>query len=226
MIGGWSAAEHHGLTDQTFRDVVVFASHHVRDRHPRIQDTTFRVVVVHESRLFGTDIVWRDRVRVQVSDPSRTVVDILGDPNLGGGIRHVADIVSAYFVHPRRDDARLLDYARRLANRTVYKRLGYLVELMDVNAPEVIEACLERKSRGFSLLDPTMPPSGRCIRRWNLLLNARIEPNWTVTPRLTGESAGILYRRPAVDWPAIAPISVPMAEFGVGPRPVEWEHHP
>ena len=32
----------------------------------------------------------------------------------------------------------------------------------------------ERKSAGFSRLDPTLPPRGPLLRRWNLRLNAHI----------------------------------------------------
>jgi len=173
-IGGWSAAEHHGLTEQIFRDVAVLTARPVRDRHPIIQDTPYRIKVVDEEKLFGTVSVWRGRVRVAVSDPARTVVDLLDDPSFGGGIRHVAEIVETYFTEPVRDDQRLLDYAERLGNRTVYKRLGYLVETLGVEAPELIAACRERLSSGFSLLDPSVPAGGRFVRRWNLRLNATV----------------------------------------------------
>src|SRR5438132_10328413 len=76
-IGGWSACEHWGLTDQLFRAVVVVTARPVRDRRPEIQGTPFHLKTVTEDRLFGTRPVWRGQVRVSVSDPSRTVVDVL-----------------------------------------------------------------------------------------------------------------------------------------------------
>ena len=175
-IGGWSAAEHHGLTEQLFRDVVVATAYPARERHPVIQDTPYRVKVVAEEKLFGTTFVWRGRVRIAVSDPTRTVVDVLDDPSLGGGIRHVAEIVETYFAEPFRDDRRLLEYAERLGNRTVYKRLGYLVDVLGLDAPELIAACRDRLSSGFSLLDPSLPAQGRYTRRWRLRLNGTIVP--------------------------------------------------
>ncbi len=175
-IGGWSAAEHHGLTEQLFRDIVVFTAYPARERHPVIQGTPYRVKVVAEEKLFGTTFVWRGRVRITVSDPTRTVVDILDAPSLGGGIRHVAEIVETYFAESFRDDRRLLEYAGRLGNRTVYKRLGYLIEVLGIDALELIAACLERLSSGFSLLDPSLPAQGHFTRRWNLRLNATIVP--------------------------------------------------
>ena len=175
-IGGWSAAEHHGLTEQVFRDVVVLTARSVRDRHPVIQGTPYRVKVVAAEKLFGTTPIWRGRVRIAVSDPTRTIVDLLDDPSLGGGIRHVAEIVETYVGEDFRDDGLLLDYAERLGNRTVYKRLGYLLEALGLRTPELMAACHERVSSGFGLLDPSLPAQGRFVRRWNLRLNATIAP--------------------------------------------------
>ena len=173
-IGGWSACEHWGLTDQLFRDVAVVSAHRVRERRPVIQETAFHVKVVAAEKLFGTRAVWRGATRVPVSDPSRTVVDLLDDPAFGGGIRHVAEVVTAYFSGDLRDDAVLLDYCERLGNRAVYKRLGYLVEVLDLAAPAVVVACLERESSGVSPLVPRRPAEGPLLGRWKLRLNARV----------------------------------------------------
>ncbi len=173
-IGGWSATEHWGLTDQVFRDVVVITSRKVRNRRPNIQGTAFRVKVVPVDQLFGTETVWRNRSPVKVSDPSRTVADVLDDPSLGGGIRQVAEVVAAYFSGPLRNGRLLLDYIERLNNRTIYKRLGYLIEASGIKAPELVQVCLERRSSGFSYLDPTIAHRGHVLRRWNLRINAHI----------------------------------------------------
>lgn len=176
FIAGWSAAEHWGLTEQLFRDVMVITGRPVRHRHQVVQGTAFRLKVVPNDKLFGTRPVWRGLTRVQVSDPSRTVADMLDEPGMGGGIRHVAEVVESYFTGDARDDLRLLEYVERLGNRTGYKRLGYLLEALHIDAPEVIQACRERKSTGPSLLDPQLPPQGPVLRRWNLRVNAHITP--------------------------------------------------
>ncbi len=175
-IGGWSACEHWGLTDQIFREVVVFTGRRVRHRRTEIQGTPMRVKVVSQAKLFGTRQVWRRQVAVQVSDPSRTVIDILDDPAVGGGIRHVAEVVREYFASDHRNDASLIDYAKRAGNRTVYKRLGFLLETLEVRAQELIEICLESKSAGVTSLDPSIPAQGRIVSRWNLRVNAELEP--------------------------------------------------
>lgn len=174
-IAGWSACEHWNLTEQLFRSVVVVSAHPQRTARTTVQGTDFRVATRRPDALFGTRPVWRGRERVDVSDPTRTVVDVLDDPTLGGGIRHVAEIVSAYFASDHRDDSLLVGYGDRLGNRTVFKRLGYLVEALDLDAPELIADCLARRSSGITKLDPAIDADGRIAKRWGLRLNAQIQ---------------------------------------------------
>lgn len=175
-IGGWSACEHWDLTEQIFRDVVVITARSIRARETEVQSTSFRLKNVDQSKLFGTRSEWRDSVRVKVSDPSRTLIDILDDPSIGGGIRHVASVAANYFESEHRDEKRLIDYAKKLGNRTVFKRLGYLLERYDLEAPETIETCRRLLSSGLSPLDPNVRAKGRVVKRWNLRANVALSP--------------------------------------------------
>lgn len=179
-IGGWSACEHWGLTEQVFRGVVVVTARPVRASELEVQGTLFRVKHLPEAAHFGTRAVWRERVKVKVSDATRTIVDILDDPRVGGGIRHAASVVREYMAGPHRDEKRLVEYCDRLGNRTVFKRLGFIVETLGLDSPSLVEACLERVSRGLSKLDPAVNRKGRVLKRWWLWINveiAREEPS-------------------------------------------------
>lgn len=173
-IGGWSACEHWGLTEQVFRDVVVVTATPVRRKSVVVQDTVFRLTHCSEDRIFGTQVVWHDQHKIQLSDPSRTLVDILDEPALGGGVRHVADVVVAYFGSDHRNDEQLLHYVAKLGNRAVCKRLGYLLETLGISAPGVIERCLSMQSVGLTMLDPSIDQRGRIIKRWNIRANANL----------------------------------------------------
>ncbi len=173
-IGGWTACEHWELTEQLFRTVLVVTAKRVRDREPVLQGLPYRVTVRAANKLFGTRPVWRDQVRVQVSDPSRTMIDLLDDPTLGGGIRTVADILSEYFRSEHRNDTLLVDYGDRLGNRAVFKRLGLLLEHLGVDASELEESCLDRRSSGLVALDPSVGAKGRIVRRWGVRVNVTL----------------------------------------------------
>jgi predicted transcriptional regulator of viral defense system len=175
-IGGWSACEHWDLTEQVFRTQLVVTARKVHERDITLQGIPIRLTVRPTEKHFGTVPVWRGQARVAVSDPSRTVVDILDDPRLGGGIRMVADIIQAYTASRQRDDALLVQYGDRLGNRSVFKRLGYLLEQSGADVPKLIAACLERRSTGLTTLDPSVRADGRILRRWGLRINVTLRP--------------------------------------------------
>src|SRR5208337_3006610 len=88
-LAGWTACEHWGLTEQIFRTIWVVTSRRVSPRVQEIQGTTFNLKVTRRDRMFGLAVVWRGEVKVEASSPSRTIVDLLDDPRLGGGMRHI-----------------------------------------------------------------------------------------------------------------------------------------
>jgi predicted transcriptional regulator of viral defense system len=174
-VGGWSACAHWDLTEQVFRTLLVVTTRRVRHRDVEIQGIPFHLTVRNSDALFGTVSVWRGQTRVPVSDPSRTIVDVLDDPRLGGGIRTVADVLDEYLLSEHRDDRLLVDYGDRLGNRAVFKRLGYLLETSGADAPELVDSCLARRSSGLVALDPSAKISGHIKRRWGLRVNVTLE---------------------------------------------------
>ena len=177
-IGGWSACEHWELTEQLFRETVVITSRQLRSGKDQVQGFSFRVKRLKPDLIFGVRTVWRgrNRARVNISDPSRTVTDMLSDPSLGGGIRHVGDVLQTYFESEHLNEHLLVNYLDRLGNRTAFKRLGYLAETFRIGSPMLLERCHGRISSGMGLLDPSMPAAGPRLMKWNLRLNARVSP--------------------------------------------------
>lgn len=174
-IGGWSACEHWGLTEQLFRSVLVVTGTPQRSAEVVVQGAEFRVVTRSPNTFFGTRRVWRGPGRVDLSDPTKTIVDVLDVPSIGGGIRNVADVLGEYLSGDHRDDALLVDYADRMGNRAIFKRLGHLLEALDIDAPDLIEICLLRRSAGLAKLDPSINSGGHITKRWGLRVNAQIQ---------------------------------------------------
>jgi predicted transcriptional regulator of viral defense system len=167
-IGGWSAAEHWGLTEQIFRTVVVLTARSVRNRKAKFQGIEFLVKKVAEERLYGTRPVWRGQNKILVSDPSKTVIDILDDPSIGGGIRTVADIFQEYLGSTSSSNLNeILDYAERAENGAIFKRLGFLVERFQPDSQEFLKACRRQLTSGNAKLDPSLP-ADKLVTRWHL----------------------------------------------------------
>jgi predicted transcriptional regulator of viral defense system len=172
-IGGWTAAEHWGFTEQIFRDICVFTARRFRAKQRTIAGVGFALQRTQESAIFGTSTVWRGRTRVQVSDPHRTLVDLLARPASGGGIRHVAACLKQYVALQGADLARVIAYAEQLEVGAVFKRLGFLLERTGGDFAPILEQCRAGLTEGLAKLDPALA-SPRIVTRWRL----RVPASW------------------------------------------------
>ena len=171
-IGGRTAAEHWDLTEQIFRDILVFTAKPIRERETETGGALFTLRHIPEARMFGTKSVWRGQTRVAISDIDRTILDMLDDPSAGGGIHHVADCLDQYLRKPESSIDQLISYADHLGNGAVFKRLGFLAERHPLGS-ELVAACKSRLTTGYAKLDPDLNCS-RIVTRWKL----RVPPDW------------------------------------------------
>ncbi|MFH0948003.1 MAG: type IV toxin-antitoxin system AbiEi family antitoxin domain-containing protein [Elusimicrobiota bacterium] len=173
-IGGWSAVEYWDLTEQIFRTIIVMTRQNPRNRSPIIKGTKFSLYTVSEKAMFGIKPVWKGQVKVSVSDPARTIIDMLNDPQLGGGIRSTVDMFINYIKSKKQFDEKagnnielLIEYAKRLSNGAVFKRLGFLLERFVSNEQAAIKTCRTNLTKGYSKLDPSLDKD-ILITRWKL----------------------------------------------------------
>jgi predicted transcriptional regulator of viral defense system len=102
-----------------------------------------------------------------VSDPTRTIVDMLSDPRLGGGIRPVVDVFQNYLKSEHKDLKLLLTYAEQLGNGAVFKRLGFLLERNSPEEKEIIATLTQKLTKGNAKLDPSLKED-KLVTRWKL----------------------------------------------------------
>jgi len=172
-IGGWSAAEYWDLTEQIHRTLIILTGQKPKKRKISIRNINFWLRTVPKKAMFGLRPIWRGQIKVDVSDPSRTIIDLMDDPTLGGGLRPTAEIFLNYLKSNNKDMALLLNYAEKLGNGAVFKRLGFLTEKLAPHEKETIEACLRKLTQGNAKLDPSIPAK-RLVTRWKLW----IPENW------------------------------------------------
>lgn len=171
-VGARTAAEYWDLTEQLFRDIVVFTVLPVRRRSTELQGATFTAVHVMPISLFGTKIIWRGQTKMRISDVHRTLIDMLLLPDLGGGMQHVGDCLRRYLGRKDADLRTVITYGDRLGNSVLFKRLGFLLERIPHNEV-VVAQCLARVKSGLSPLDPTQKIT-RIDSKWNL----RVPRSW------------------------------------------------
>ena len=136
--------------------------------------TEFRFVRCKSEHFFGIMDHWTTKTRkIKVSDPERTVIDGLRQSEYCGGFSEVA---KGFWM--RRSDIdvkKLVEYALMLNIGAVYRRLGYLLELLKSDETEQLELLYNKLTSTYVLLDPMLPAEGKFIARWRLRLNVSPE---------------------------------------------------
>lgn len=172
-IGGWSAGEYWGLTEQISRTIIIKTVQKPKNHQPVIKGTTFLLFTISQDSMFGLEPIWRGQTKVLLSDPTRTIVDLLAAPKLGGGIRSTVDMLSEYLKSKHKNLHLMIDYANQLGNGAVFKRLGFLLERYAPEEIETIEACQKHRTQGKVKLDPQLT-SDKLATKWRLW----IPKNW------------------------------------------------
>ena len=183
-IGGWSAAEHWGLTEQLFAKTFVVTGAHVRARDITLGGLAFRLARVARARALGDANVWRGRTRVPCSSAALTIVDACNAPAWVGGVRHLAEMVGRYVEQRSGDVSPLTAALRNRARGSGAKRLGFIVESLaaherDAKARHALEAAVsaarERLTTGVIKLDPAVRARGKMNTAWGIWTNVQLD---------------------------------------------------
>jgi len=160
-------AIHQMVTQPQF---VIFATTPKFLRPHHILGTEFRFVRCKAVNFFGIISHWATKTdKVQVSDLERTIIDGLKQPEHCGGFSEVAK--GFWMRRDEIDPHKLVDYALRLDVGAVIRRLGFLFEIFEVDAPHELSRLREGLSATYAILDPMLPNEGRLLARWRLKLN-------------------------------------------------------
>jgi predicted transcriptional regulator of viral defense system len=172
FISHASAMDLHGMVTQP--QLVVYTSTMKLTRPRTILGTEFRFFKTKPQHFFGLTDHWVEKTeKARVSDLERTVIDGLKHPEYCGGFSEVA---KGFWI--RREDFQpklLVDYALQLGVGAVIRRLGFLLETCDVQAPDEISRLRNNITATYHLLDPVLPPGGKFSSHWRLRLNVSPE---------------------------------------------------
>lgn len=170
FISHYSAMQLHGMTGESIQ--TVFISRAEQRRVPKDLRIPVRFVTIPQKRFWGLEEKWvTNEEKVQVSDLERTILDILDRPDLAGGISEIAR--GLWLAKKEVNGSRLLEYSKRFDSLAAVKRLGFLMEKLDLGPWEVVGLLNEliRSSPSFAFLEPTSKQEGRYLSRWHLRIN-------------------------------------------------------
>lgn len=166
-VGGWSALEHWELTEQLFRSVCVLTNKRASYGQHEHQGVGFFVKYTSEKNLFATKTLWRESTKLLISDLPKTVLDVIDDPYLGAGLQHTMDCLVEFKKRGNAQEIwRLIEYAERLDNGALYKKLGFLAERLEFDK-SFIDTCAARLTTGYAYLDRSAR-NNKLVTKWRL----------------------------------------------------------
>lgn len=175
-IGGWSAIEYWGLSEQLFNSTLVITAANIRSKQVKILNQSFRLFNTSVSKIEGLVKVWRGSSEVLVSSKERTIVDCLTFPELCGGVQHLASIMSNYASSSEHNYLEIINNAEKFGSGATWKRLGYLAEKLWSDQEDILIAANEHMSAGDAKLDPAVKENGTLINKWRLWINVSVNP--------------------------------------------------
>ena len=172
-IGYYSALQIHDLITQPSLKEQIVVAKQLRPSVLEIKNVAFQFIYHNEKHFFGAKKIWVDSFnKVLCSDLEKTFVDCLFKPDYAGGIVEIGKAIYAAKNKIKFDQ--LLEYVIRFKSQAVIKRLGFLLELLEIETT-IIENLSKLKTASYVLLDTELPKSGKMISRWSIQQNLETE---------------------------------------------------
>ena len=171
-IGYYSALQIHGLiTQPSLKEQVVREQH--KTESVVLKGVEFQFIYHNAKHFFGVKKVWIDSYnKVPCSDLEKTMIDCLYMPAYAGGIVEVAKAL--WMAREKLNYDKLLEYAKRFDSQVVMKRMGYLLDKLEIQT-EIIEQLRGLRSATVSPLDTEVPNAGKISTKWSIRQNVDIE---------------------------------------------------
>jgi predicted transcriptional regulator of viral defense system len=171
-LGGLWALTFHRLTEQQYVSVLdAFVARRHRSR--RLGGALLAFHRLSPERLrYGSFATHLEGMSVQLSDPERTLIDLLDFPAMAGGGSEALRVVK--LTLPRLDRAKLVEYAAKGARSSTCQRLGVLLERAGT-APRRLAELHRRvlKTKSVLSMDSGTTRRGPFNQRWGVIENDR-----------------------------------------------------
>jgi len=172
-IGYYSALQIHNLITQPSLKEQIVVSQQIRPSTIKMKGVPFQFIYHNEKHFFGTKKIWIDNFnKVVCSDLEKTFIDCLFKPDYAGGIVEIAR--AAYTARDKIKYNILLDYAIKFNSQAVLKRLGFILDMLQIETG-IIEDLQKLKTNSVVLLDTELPKSGKIKTKWSIQQNIETE---------------------------------------------------
>ncbi|MCL4376796.1 MAG: transcriptional regulator [Actinobacteria bacterium] len=167
-IGFYSAMNHWGmLTQPLFK---VFVPSPKRQVVPIQLKDNLIFIYMKEKFIWGIKEEWITQTRkIRISDLEKTILDGLLYPQHCGGITEIAKGI--WITRDKIDYNKLERYVSKYGKNVVAKRLGYILEILEIADHSLLFNLKQYVKARYDLLDPAMPKTIKNKNTWRLIDN-------------------------------------------------------
>lgn len=151
----------------------IVVSEQVKPSTLNIKGVDFQFIYHNKQHFFGAKKIWIDNYnKVICSDLEKTFVDCLFKPDYAGGIVEIARAI--YIVREKINYDILLDYVIKFNSQAIIKRLGFLLEILEIKTA-IIDDLQKLRTDSIIILDTELPKSGKITTKWSIQQNIETE---------------------------------------------------
>jgi predicted transcriptional regulator of viral defense system len=168
-IAYWSALHYWGLTEQIPRTVFVQSPKRKSKREITVAGMPYHFITVQEGRFFGLVQQAIAQHTIQLTDREKTLIDAADRLDLSGGIWQLVETLQRHWSEL--DWEKLDAYLTRFNSGAVIKRLGYVIEALDLPIPDRADRLAQwqrQLTTGIAQLEPGPLRKGPVLRRWRV----------------------------------------------------------
>jgi predicted transcriptional regulator of viral defense system len=175
VVSYWSALRYWGMTEQVPRTTFLQITH--RRSRPRVTvlGMGFRFITVVERKKFGIVQQMSDGLPFRITDREKTLIDACDRPDLSGGILQIAQVLQS---EEPIDWLKVDTYLVRMGSGAIYKRLGYMVDSLDIPIPDrnkSLKRWREGMTQGIASLEPGGSGEGKIDSSWRIHVNIDVQ---------------------------------------------------
>lgn len=176
-IGFYSALEIHGLITQPAMVEQIVTNKQVKPKVQLVKNSwaepnravRFEFITLSKDRFFGYKKHWIDEFhKVNCSDLEKTFLDCLYKPEYAGGITEITKAI--YKSRQKLNPIKFQNYLLRFDTQAVYKRLGFIISILDL-FPELQDYIFGKITSTYISLDPTHDKLGNYNSKWGIIDN-------------------------------------------------------
>ena len=164
----WTAISFYGWTEQPSR--TIFVATRKTKLSIELKGMQIKFIRFKKEKIFGFEEHWVGSQKVVVADKEKTIIDCLDQPRYCGEVVEIAK--GLWNGRKELDHSRLLEYALKMKNGAIMKRLGYLMDVLEITKPKFRKELLKNITPNLALLDPSeKSTAGIQNKEWNLRVN-------------------------------------------------------